>query len=414
MKIGFVSQYFTPEPAAAALPGTIALALAGAGHEVTVVTGFPNYPEGRLFPGYKMRPHQREIIGPLTVHRAPLAMSHDANPVRRVTNYGSFAASASALALGALRSVDVVWVHSSPATAALPAMTLRALRGTPYVLHIQDLWPQTVTASGFMSERRSAQAERPLNVFCDAAYRHAAAIRVTAPGMGKFLAQRDVPAAKVDFLPNWCDESAFRPAWADDGLRSSFGQLPEFTVMYAGAMGEVQGLGVVLDAAALLKHRPELGFVLVGEGVALENLKRRAADEGLTNVHFRPRQPMNQMAEVMDLCDMQLICLRDLPLYRITLPSKVQATMAAGRPMIASVGGDAAAVVADAGAGLVCAPGSPEALAAAVVKAYEAGQETRTSWGAAGRAHYERHFSQAQGVAAMTATLELVASTVAS
>lgn len=406
MRVGFVSQWYTPERASATLPGVIAGGLARDGHEVTVVTGLPNYPDGHLYPGYKMLPYQRETIDNIRVHRAPLFINHDANALKRVANYSSFAASASAVALGALRSVDAVWVHSTPATAAAPAMVLRALRGIPYILHIQDVWPDTVTASGFMSERRSAQIERPLHAFCDAAYRHAAAIRVSAPGMAELLARRGVPESKVDFLPNWCDEAAFRPTIADPAFRQSFGPLPPFNVMYAGAMGEVQGLDVVLDAAALLRSRKDIGFVLVGDGVAIAHLKQRVQSERLANVHFRPPQPIKLMAQVMDMSDMQLICLRDLPLYRITLPSKVQATMATGRPMIASASGDAARVVSESGAGLVCAPGSAADLAAAVVAAYDAGDSTRQSWGAAGREHYQRYFSQSRGLAKMSDTLE--------
>lgn len=406
MKVGFISQWYTPERASATLPGVITAALAEAGHDVTVVTGLPNYPDGQLYPGYKLRPYQHETIAGIKVCRAPLFINHDANPVKRVANYSSFAASASAVALGALKSVDAVWVHSTPATVAAPAMLLRALRGIPYVLHIQDVWPDTVTASGFMSERRSAQIERPLHSFCNATYRHASAVRVTAPGMADLLERRGVTPSKIDFLPNWCDETAFRPATADPDLRRSFGDLPAFSVMYAGAMGEVQGLDVVLDAAALLKNRANVGFVLVGDGVARNYLEHRVEREGLTNVVFRPPQPIESMAEVMDLSDIQLICLRDLPLYRITLPSKVQATMAAGRPMIASAAGDAARVVTESGAGLVCSPGSAAELAAAVLTAYDAGEETRKSWGTAGREHYLREYSQLRGVAKMTETLE--------
>lgn len=406
MKIGFVSQWYTPERASATLPGVITKALADAGHEVTVLTGLPNYPDGRLYPGYKFLPYQREVIDGIRVHRAPLFINHDSNPLKRVANYSSFAASASAIALGALRSVDAVWVHSTPATAAGPAMVLRALRGIPYVLHIQDMWPDTVTASGFMTDRRSAQIERPLHAFCNAAYRHASAVRVTAPGMKNLLQKRGVEVSKIEFLPNWCDETVFRPTTASPDFRASFGNLPRFSVMYAGAMGDVQGLDVVLDAAALLKHRNDIGFVLVGDGVAREKLAQRTDREGLSNVVFRPSQPIENMAEVMDLSDIQLICLRDIPLYRITLPSKVQATMAAGRPIIASAAGDAARVVTESGAGLVCSPGSPTKLARAVIEAYDAGAPMRKTWGEAGRKHYLDHYSQSRGVAKMTATLK--------
>lgn len=405
MRIGFVSQWYPPESGAAALPGTQASALAAAGHDVTVVTGFPNYPHGALVSPYRMRLHQKEVITGVTVHRAPLYVSHDRRMLHRFASYGSFALSASMTALATIRDVDAVWVHSTPATAALPAVVLRSL-GTPYVLHVQDLWPETVVASGFVGARLGRRVEYVLHPFCDFAYRCASSVQVTAPGMIERIAVRGVPRNKIGFIPNWCDESVFKPTPRNVDLQVALGLPDGFIVMYAGAIGEVQGLDVVIEAADLLRSRPEINFVLVGSGVARDGLVRAAEQRKLPNIHFVPSQPISAMGDVLALSDVQLICLRDLPLYRITLPSKVQAAMSAGLPVIVSAGGDAAKVVEEANAGISVPPGSPDALATAVMTAFEAGAGQRRTWGDSARAHYVCQYSESVGVSAMVAALE--------
>ena len=403
MKLGFVSQYYTPERGAAALPGVIASALAARGHDVTVVTAFPNYPDSRVYDGYRQTWHAQEEIDGVHVHRAPHYLSHDSRALRRMGTYSTFALSATGLALRVLRDVDAVWVHSSPATAALPAMALRARRGTPYVLHIQDIWPETVTASGFVSPGTAATLERGIHPFTDAAYRRASSVQVTSPGMADRVIARGIDPGRVGFLPNWCDERAFHPEPPSAQVRAELGITRPFSVMYAGAMGEVQGLDVVLDAAARLKGHQDIGFVLVGTGVALEHLRERAAREGLDNVTFAPPQPFSRMTQVLAAADAQLIVLKDLPVYRLTLPSKTQATMAAGRPMIVSVAGDVADVVTRYDTGLACPPASAEALADAVLRARDAGPEQLAAWGRNALDAYRQHFSQERGVLAREA-----------
>src|SRR5450830_1025142 len=136
MKIAMISQWYDPEKGSAIMPGTIARALRARGHDVQVVTGFPNDPDGVLYPGYRLRPYKREVLQDVTVHRAPLYVSHDANPRKRAANYLSFAASASVVALSRLRDVDATLVHSTPATVAIPAMAMQLMKRTPFVVHI--------------------------------------------------------------------------------------------------------------------------------------------------------------------------------------------------------------------------------------------------------------------------------------
>lgn len=241
-----ITQWYDPEGSSAALPGVISRAILEQGHEVHVVTGFPNYPSGKVFPGYRVKPYAREVLHGVTVHRSPLYASHDGRAGTRAANYLSFAAGAGAVALSRLPEVDVALVHGTPATAAIPALALKAMRGTPFVLHVQDLWPQTVLDSGFLAHGR-AWTETALHRFCDLSYRAASAVAVIAPGMVGHIAARGVPESKLSVVPNWADEAAFRPVPKDHRLQAQLGLDRRFTVMYAGAFGGYQNLDVLVD-----------------------------------------------------------------------------------------------------------------------------------------------------------------------
>lgn len=395
MRIGMVTQWYDPEGGSAMTFGVIARALQALGHEVDVLTGFPNYPSGRLADGYAMRPYAREIRDGVTVHRAPLYLSHDAHPFRRAGNYLSFGASASALAMRALGRSDAVLVVPSPPFTVGAGLVLKGLRGIPFGLQIQDLWPQSVTASGMLSGRAVDRAERALHAMLDRMYAQASFIAVTSPGMADVIAARCVPREKLTFVSNWANEAAFHPvdAPADLGLPPR----RPFTLMYAGAMGDVQGLQVVLDAAERLRDRPDIGFVLLGAGVARAGLEEAARRRGLDAVAFAPAQPVQAMADVLASADAQLISLADLPVFTHTLPSKLPATLAAGRPIIGAVGGDAARLIRDAGAGWAVNPGSDAELADAVRAAADLPRGELVARGEAGRAYYLQHLSQDVG-----------------
>lgn len=409
MRIAMISQWYDPEQGSAIMSGTIARALMEQGNEVQVVTGFPNYPDGELYPGYRVRPYQREQLQGVSVHRAPLYVSHDSDPRRRAANYLSYAASASAIALTRLGKLDATLVHSTPATVAIPAMALRVLRRTPYVVHVQDLWPQTVTASGFLADGHHRRAEGLLHRFCDTVYRHAASIAVTSPGMADLISARGVESRKISLVPNWADEGQFRPVTPGPEIVSELGPFRPFTVMYAGAMGEVQALEVLIDAAAILRDHRDIGFLLVGGGVSQPSLRARASDARLDNVRFVGHQPVERMAEVLALGDAQIISLKDLPIFRTTLPSKIQATLAAGRPIIGALAGDAGALIRDSGAGLTTTPGSAVELAEAILKAAEMPAEERQAWGDRGRRYYIDRLSQETGAGALNDLLHSAA-----
>lgn len=393
-RVGMISQWYDPERGAAAVPGVIARSLLRRGHEVDVVTGFPNYPGGAIYPGYSIRPYRRDFINGATVHRVPYYPSHDSSTLRRAVSYSSFAAGATAVACATLSRTDSVYVHSTPATVALPAQVLKILRRKAFVVHIEDLWPQTVTSSGFMNVQRGVRVARVLDHYCDSVYRQAHSIAVTSPGMADAIAKRGIDEKKIVFLPNWADEDAFRVMPRNQNLASSLGLREGFTVMYAGNLGEFQGLDSLLDAAILLQANSAVSFAFVGAGVREEALREKVRVRGLSNVVFVPPQPFDRMADVLALGDVQFVGLRDIPLFRITLPSKLQATLAAGRPIIGALAGDAAQVVSDAGAGVVVVPEDSRALAGAILSLAKAPTAILEAYGLAGRIYYEKHFSE--------------------
>ena len=394
MKIAFHTHWYDPEGGSAATSGIIARALMRRGHEVHVITGFPIYPAGQIFDGYKLRPYQREIIDGAIVHRSAIYPSHDTRAAHRMANYLSFSASGAASALATTRSCDVGLVYSSPATAAIPGMTMKALAGTPYVIQIQDLWPDTVTSSGFVGESTGGRMGAVLNHYCNLSYRMATKVAVTSPGMGDLLNERGVPRDKLAYVPNWADEQHFVPRQADPKVKAQLGLTRDFVAMYAGNFGDMQNLDTILDAAAILRSRTDIEFALVGAGVDGDRLRLRVQDENLDNVTFVESQPFSRMSDILAVGDVQLATLKDRPLFRITTPSKIQANFAAGRPMITAISGDAERIITESGAGFATEPGNGAGLADAVVRMADLDASTREEMGRAARTYYDTHFSE--------------------
>lgn len=406
MRVGFLSQYFPPEPGAAAHPGVVADALARRGHDVRVLTGFPSYPRGVLYDGYKQQPRMRDEVNGLPVLRVPYYLSHDASGARRALSMVTFGMSAAAQ-VGSLRHVDTMLVYASPATTAIPAMTLSRLFNVPHVLYIQDLWPDTVLESGMLAgnELVRQRVERVLSRACLASYRSAARIVVISPSMRDILERRGVPEHKIDVVPNWVDESVFQPSPADPELAAQF--TPHaLTVMYAGGIGELQGLRHAVEAVSLLGRDAGVHLAILGEGVAKQGLVDQARALGLDDrVSFHAGRPLSDMPAVISAADVQLVSLLDRPLFHGTIPSKVQASLAVGAPVLVSAPGDAASLVTEAGAGLAVPPESPRHLADAMLRLRDLGGSVRAEMGRCGRNLYVTRLSEQSGGEALERAL---------
>lgn len=390
MRILIVTQWFDPEPTVKGL--AFARELRRKGFEVDVVTGFPNYPGGKTYPGYRIKLLQREVIDGIRITRVPLYPSHGRSGVMRAFNYLTFALSAAVYALFFAKRPSLIYVYHPPLTAAAAANLVGWLRRTPVVCDIQDMWPDTLRATGMLrSERLLAVVSR----VCDWVYRRSARLVVLSPGFAKLLISRGVPSDKVSVIMNWCDETSLASATTARPLALPVGR---FTVLFAGNMGAAQGLASVLDAAAIVSTKAaEVQFVFLGAGLEASDLKATAGKRGLSNVTFLPAVPMAQVASYLQAADVLLVHLRRDPLFEITIPSKTQAYMYVGRPILMAVGGDAAALVENCGCGITAAWEDPQSIASAVLRLFQMTAEEREKLGAAGAALYRERLSQAAG-----------------
>lgn len=403
MKVAFLTQWYPPEPAT--IPAGIAASLARRGLSVRVVTGIPNYPSGQVAPGYAAIRPMTEMLDGVHVHRAPLYPSHDKSVVRRATNYLSWAAAASITGRQVLRDADVVLVYSSPATAAIPAMIRPKPWRKPFALLIQDVWPDSVLSTGFVTSPGLQKfSQRMLEPFTKAAYRASGHIAVTSPGMTDLLVDRGVPRQKLSLVYNWADEQRAFSAVPDRGARQQICADDEMLIMYAGNMGVAQGLGPLVDAMAQLRALP-VHLLLVGGGVDADALARRAERLGLDKVHFRPALPPKCADGLIAASDVQIVSLRDEPLFQLTMPSKIQHILASGKPVIAAAGGDVATVVRDSAAGWAVPPGDVAAMANAIRAAYLS-RDSLVEVGRRGRDYYTRQMSEAVSADRLVRALE--------
>lgn len=389
MRILILTQWFDPEPTFKGL--LFAKELIRLGHEVEVLTGFPNYPGGKIYEGYKIKLFQRESIDGITVFRVPLYPSHDNNAIKRIVNYISFALSASLMGFFLVKRPDVIYVYHPPATIGLPALFLHLLYRVPFVYDIQDLWPDTLAATGMVG---NCTALWLVDKWCRFIYSQAAKIVVLSPGFREILVKRGVYGHKIEVIYNWCEDDKIKSTDRDEAMAHELGMAGQFNVVFAGTMGKAQALDAVLDAASLLRDKlPKIQFVFVGGGIDVNRLKEKAIEQGLRNVCFLTRRPPSEIGNVLSLADVLLVHLRDDPLFRVTIPSKTQAYMAVGRPILMGVRGDAAALVEEAGAGITCTSGDSHSIAGGVEKLFKMPREELERMGSNGKKFYERELS---------------------
>nr|WP_232523432.1 glycosyltransferase family 4 protein [Nocardioides sp. MAH-18] len=384
------------------MPGALARGLVERGHQVTVLTGFPNYPSGHLADGYRLSARADEERDGVRVRRTWLYPSHDASMARRLLNYGSFGASSLILGVDALRDIDVLWVNYSPITVAPTMWWLHHRRDVPVVVHVLDLWPDTVTAGGFGGEGAAHRAvESAVSAWCARMYRSAATVAVNSPGVVDVLASRGVPRDKLAYVPLWADEQLW-PAPLGAGPESRV--VPgvdladdDVVLLYAGSLGRAQGLDVLIEACARVGD-PRLRCLIAGSGAEEDSLRRQAADLGVRNVDFLGRVAPESMPGLMAAADASFVALSPHPLSRITMPSKFQAGLAAGRCLVVSADGDLADAAAATGAAFVAPAADPAALAEVLERLCAAGRTELAALGTAARAAYDGGYAAGVGI----------------
>jgi glycosyltransferase involved in cell wall biosynthesis len=390
-KIALLTQWFDPEPTFKGL--VFARELVRQGFKVEVITGFPNYPGGNIYAGYKVTWIQREVIDGVHVTRLPLYPSHDQSAIKRILNYFSFSISALLYGLFFLKRADVIYAYHPPLTVGIAASLIKIFRRIPIVYDIQDMWPDTLQATGMINNTIVLSL---VSKVCNWVYRRVNEIVVLSPGFKSLLIERGVPKDKIEVIFNWADE---------DSLLASEGVLPEsfpnknaFKVIFAGNMGKAQALDVVLEAAALLKiANSRVVFVMIGSGVDVLRLKNKAADMELSNIVFLPAVPMTQIGKFLISSDALLVHLKKDPLFQITIPSKTQAYMCIGKPLLMAVDGDASDLVHQSDGGITTESQNPKELAQAVERLAALDHSQLIQLGKNSRKYYYEHLSLAVG-----------------
>jgi glycosyltransferase involved in cell wall biosynthesis len=389
VRILVVSQYFWPENFRV---NDLVTELAGRGHQVTVLTGIPNYPGGRVFPEYAADRGAYRQFGKVTVARVPLLV-RGRGGIRLLANYLSFAVSASLVGLWKLRKrqFDVIFAFEpSPITVGVPAALMRAAKGAPLAFWVLDLWPETLKAIGVVRARWSLRLigtlVRWIYARCDLIL---AQSRSFIPQIAVYCAD----ASRIRYFPSWAEP--FFEATTVSPAPEIETRLDCFTVLFAGNVGDAQDFPAILDAAELLRGKPHIRWVVVGDGRLSEWVKREVMRRGLDSCFLMPgRFPVERMPEFFRHADALLVSLKKEPIFSMTIPGKLQAYLAAGIPVVAMLDGEGADVVRDAGAGVTCAAGDAVGLADSVVAMASMTRGQRDEMGRNGVALSAREFDR--------------------
>lgn len=405
MRIAIITQYYPPEPAGR-IPRAFARHLAERGHDVIVLTGTPNYPTGKRHAGYpRLTPLHRVGDRGEVILRLPIYAYHGPSPLRRVANYLSFAVSCLVFGSRWIRSCDALYVYGSPVTAGIAPALHRALgTGPDFLIHAQDLWPESVVETD-LPDRVSISRMTSLGAGAIARWVYSSAARLIAisPGAACNLANREyLNRHLVHTILNWADEAR------GDFIVENRNMASPFSVMYAGNIGHAQGLDALIEAVGyLVEHGYDLRLILVGQGSALSELRSLAYECAPTAVTFLPPESSSGMTARYSEADLHVVSLRNSPLFRYTVPGKLQQLMSHGLPILCIADGDAAGIVRRAGAGWTAMPGDRDSITHALVMAMA--DDALPSYGAKGRAYYQRHMAQSRAMDQLTTLLTDIA-----
>jgi colanic acid biosynthesis glycosyl transferase WcaI len=387
MRILIISQYFWPESFRI---NDLANEMIARGHQVTVLTGWPNYPEGKIYPEFKRHPEKYTKLGSVDIVRVPLA-ARGKGGFSLFLNYLSFALSASFFGPIKMRKkeFDVIFVYEpSPITVGLPAIFFKFLRGTPIAFWVLDLWPETLSAVGVI---KNAHVLRSV----------ASVVRLIYTNCDLILAQSK---SFIRAIEKYCAESkkiSYFPSWSEELFGSEAVELASevekrdgiFNVLFAGNVGDAQDFPTILKAAALLRDRKDVRWIIVGDGRMAAWVKSEIERLDLTeNIVMPGRFPLERMASFFLHADAVLVSLKPDEVFAMTIPGKVQTYLSSGIPIIGVLDGEGAQVIQEAQAGYTCNAGDADALAEAVRRMAALSPAQRLAMGRSGKLYYDAQF----------------------
>jgi colanic acid biosynthesis glycosyl transferase WcaI len=386
-----VTQYFWPETFRV---NDLVEGLVARGHEVTVLTGRPNYPEGRIFAAYRRDPAAFSRFAGAEVLRVPLR-PRGKGGLRLVLNYASFVFWGCLLGPWKLRGrrYDAIFFwETSPITSALPAILLRRLKRAPLAMWVLDLWPETLSAVGVVRSQSVLNMVGWLVAFI---YRRCDLILAQSRAFFANIEKWSGDTSRIRYLPGWA-EPQFTAEPASVSKASEMDSFSEgFTVMFAGNIGDAQDFPEILAAFELLRHRPDIRLVILGDGRAAEQVRAEVGKRGLADtVIMLGKHPIERMPSFFRCADALLVSLKPEPIFAMTIPGKVQAYLAAGIPVLGMIDGEGARVIVESGAGLACNAGDGAGLARIVEQLADMSESQRREMGARGRDYGRREFDR--------------------
>lgn len=338
-----------------------------AGHQVTVVTCAPNFPKGKVYPGYRNRPWQSEVMAGIRVIRVWTYITGNEGFARRTLDYLSYMLAA-VMAAPFVRCVDLVVGTSPQIFTACAAYFVSRYKGVPFVFELRDLWPESIKAVGAMKNAAVLRLLERLELFL---YRKAALIIALTNSFKRNLMNKGMPENKIVVVTNGADLSHFSPRPRDGDLARQLGVEGKFVIGYIGTHGMAHGLDTALDAADQLQGNRDIAFLFIGGGAERNRLVTSAIKRRLTNVAFIDEVPKSKMPLYWSLLDVSMVLLRRAPVFTTVIPSKIYESVAMGIPIILGVDGEARNLVEESGIGLTIPPESGNSLVTAILRIKE-------------------------------------------
>lgn len=390
MHILIVTNHFWPENFRI---NELAVGLISRGHDVSVFTGIPDYPEGRFYSGYGWFKKCSEDWNGVRIHRFPLLPRGNGRGLNLILNYlSSLFFACLHIPFVCRDKYDAIFVFdTSPVTIGLPAVLLKKFRSIPLVFWVLDLWPESLSATGAVTSPKAIALVKRLVRFI---YSHCDRILVSSNSFKSNIKEIGGYDGNVDYFPNWVENH-----YLSDEPSISNHDLPEmpdgFKVMFAGNIGVAQDFSTILSAAESLNEYPEIHWVILGDGRKASWVKEQVKERGLEKqFHLMGRFPAETMPYFFQQADIMLLTLKNDPIFELTVPGKLQSYFASGKPIVAGIDGEGASLIRNARAGFCCPSASPELLARCVLDMYELNSEERQSMGKRGQAFCKSHFDR--------------------
>ena len=386
MKLLLVSPHFYPENFKC---NDWAFELAKKGHEVTVLSDIPNYPQGKYYKGYNLFKRRKENVNGVTIYRAIVIPRGNARAIRLALNYVSFAffGSITALYFALFKKFDAVLVHeTSPITVGLPALIVKKIQRIPMLFWVLDLWPESLTAAGGIKNKYVIGFFTKVT---NLIYRNSNKILISSKGFSRSILEKGDYQDKIVYYPNWADKAL---------LQKTDYQLPDlpngFIAMFAGNIGEAQDFDHLLEAAKYLKEEKDIHFVLVGDGRKRpwveEYIKENRLEE---TVHWVGRHPIESMPKFFTKADVMLVSLKDNLVFNLTAPAKIQAYMSAGKPIAMMLNGEGPRILNEANCGLSVTAGDSRGYADLIKQMSLMSKDDLQTMGQNGKFYCDKYFN---------------------